>query len=96
MSRCKEQNVCWAVLSDKYGVWFSHESHVWYEKHPDCVTEEEFMALRTNFDNKLAGFDEICFCPGTGERRIHNLFKRLLNESKLNNRIVRKAYHEIG
>lgn len=96
MRRCKEKSVCWAILSDQYGVWFSHESHVWYEKHPDSVTEQEFAALRADFDNKLSTFDEICFCPGTGDTRIHSLYKRLLEESKLKDRIVQRPYHEIS
>jgi hypothetical protein len=94
--RAKEKNVCWAILSDHYGVWFSHETHVWYEKHPDSVTEQEFAALRADFDKQLGAFNEIFFCPGTGDRRIHRLYKRLLEESKLKNRIQRRSYSEIN
>jgi hypothetical protein len=95
MQTCNARKVRWAILSDQYGVWFSEEKHVWYEKHPHSVTDQEFAALVADFDRKLADFDEICFCPGTGEKRIHSLYKRLLNASKLKERIVQKYYHEI-
>lgn len=95
MRRCKETGVCWAILSDQYGIWFPSETHVWHEKHPGSVTEQEFAALLVDFDNKLRPFDEICFCPGTGEGRIHSLYKRLLKASQLKDKISQKSYHEI-
>ena len=96
MRKCREKGVRWGILSDQYGVWFSNETHVWYEKHPDSVTEQEFAALLADFDSKLAAFDEICFCPGTGEGRIHSLYKRLINQSQLKGKIVQTYYHEIS
>ena len=95
MRRCKSANVYWAILSDQHGVWFSREKHAWYEKHPNSVSEEEFAALVTDFNDKLAGFDEIYFCPGTGEKRVHFLYKRLLGENTLLDRIVWKPFDEI-
>jgi hypothetical protein len=95
MQRCKEKSVCWAIFSDQYGVWFPQETHVWYEKNPDSVSEKEFVALQADFDNKLRAFDEICFCPGTGDIRIHSLYKRLLKESQLKDKISRRFFHEI-
>jgi hypothetical protein len=29
-----------------------------------------------DFDRKLKNFDEICFCPGVGTRRIHHLYQK--------------------
>lgn len=96
MRRCKAKGVRWAILSDRYGVWFSNEKHVWYEKHPDSVTEREFAALKADFDNKLVAFEEIFFCPGTGDGRVHSLYKRLMRESRLKDKIAQRLYHEIG
>ena len=56
MNRCKNQNVNWAILSDKYGVWFPHEKHEWYEKNPDTVTQKEFDKLVEDFENNVSSF----------------------------------------
>ena len=85
MNRCKEKNVEWAIFSDLYGVWFPYEKHEWYEKHPSKVTEEEFKILLENFDQKLKDYDEIWFYYNPG--RFHSLYRRLLRETKLKDRI---------
>jgi hypothetical protein len=86
MKRCKEKHVNWGILSDKYGAWFSEEKHGWYEKSPDDVTEPEFQVLLENFDQRLKEFDEIMFWRPC-ETRLHPLYKRLLRETKLKDKL---------
>ena len=85
MNRCKEMHVEWAIFSDKYGVVFSDQRIGWYDKHPNEVTEKEFEELLKDFDQKLSPYDEIWFYHNPG--RFHPLYKRLISESKLKNRI---------
>jgi len=82
---CRRQSATWAIFSDQYGVWFPEEQHTWYEKHPNRVTLWEFRKLLDDFDTKLALFEEIYFYRNPG--RFHPLYKRLLDESKLKDRI---------
>jgi len=86
MSRCKEKKVRWAIFSDKYGVWFPHEEHEWYEKDPDSVTEQEFKNLVKNFDEKLGKYDEIYFYHNPG--RFHPLYGKLLKETKVKGKVT--------
>jgi hypothetical protein len=82
---CRERNVPWAIFSDLYGIWFPEEKHEWYEKSPDRVTPDEFTRLRENFDSCLCEYDEIYFYHNPG--RFHRLYKKLLSESTLSERI---------
>jgi len=86
MRVCKDRNVLWAIFSDRYGIWFSEEKHRWYEKSPDDVTESEFQALLKNFDLRLQEYDEIIFYRPS-PIYFHSLYRRLLNESKLHERV---------
>lgn len=86
MKRCKEKQVNWAIFSDKYGVWFPEEKHEWYEKDPDTVSEQEFMQLIKNFNERLAKFDEIWFYYNPG--RFHPLYARLLKEVSVKAKIT--------
>ena len=86
MSQCKEKHVNWAIFSDKYGVWFPEEKHEWYEKDPDTVSEQEFMQLIKNFNERLSKFDEIWFYYNPG--RFHPLYARLLKEVKVKAQIT--------
>jgi hypothetical protein len=81
MDECKRRNVRWAILSDRYGVWFPGVKHEWYEKDPDTLTEAEFEALRKDFDEQLAAFGEICFYHEPGS--LHAFHRRLLRETTL-------------
>jgi len=92
MRICSEKKVNWAIFSDLYDVWFSNEEREWYEKSPDTVTEREFNNLLNNFDDKLKQYDEIWFYYNPG--RFHPLYKRLLQETKLKERI--KGFTHIG
>jgi hypothetical protein len=95
MRKCSEKKVNWAIFSDLYGVWFLNEERGWYEKSPDAVTEQEFKVLINNFDDKLKQYDEIWFYYNPG--RFHRLYKRLLQETKLKERIKRFTHiGEIG
>ncbi|MCM8829921.1 MAG: hypothetical protein NC824_02865 [Candidatus Omnitrophica bacterium] len=85
MNKCKTEKVAWAIFSDLYGVWFPDVKHGWYEKAPHRVTEDEFKKLLEDFDQKLSNYNEIWFYYNPG--RFHRLYKRLLSESKLKDRI---------
>jgi len=86
METCKQKGVRWAIFSDLYGVWFSEEKHTWYDKSPDSVSEAEFKELLDNFDNRLAGYDEIYFYRPS-PIYFHSLYRRLLQETRLRERI---------
>jgi len=90
MNMCKNKNVKWAIFSDKYGIWFPQEKHVWYEKNPDTVTAQEFDNLVKDFENKLMDYDEIYFYYNPG--RFHRLYDRLLNTVKIEDRIFRISH----
>ena len=75
----------WAIFSDNYGVVFPNQEIEWYDKHPNKVTDEEFKKLLRDFDQKLVAYDEIWFYYNPA--RFHRLYERLLNESKLRDRI---------
>lgn len=85
MKRCMENNVNWAIFSDKYGVWFSNEKNAWYEKNPNKVTPDEFKNLVNDFNEKLKDCDEIWFYHNPG--RFHILYKQLLEETALKEKI---------
>lgn len=95
MRKCSERKVNWAIFSDLYGLWFPDVEHEWYEKNPDTVNDQEFKHLLNNFDDKLQQYDEIWFYYNPG--RFHPLYKRLLQETKLKERIKRFTHiGEIG
>jgi hypothetical protein len=95
MNKSKENDVNWAIFSDKYGVWFKNIKNGWYEKSPDSVTDEEFNNLVADFNRKLKDFDEIWFYYNPGH--FHPLYRELLNKTRLK-RKIRKFTHlsEIG
>ena len=86
MSKCKERGVQWAILSDRYGIWFPEKKNEWYEKDPNTVTEREFRELVSDFEQKLGNYDEVYFYHNPG--RFHSLYRRLLREAKVNAKIV--------
>lgn len=85
VSRCKEQKVNWGIFSDKYGIWFPNVKRCWYDKHPETVTESEFVELLGNFDNNLKDFSEIWFYNNPSW--FHPLYQRIISSSILNSRI---------
>ena len=86
MNRCKEKKVQWTIFSDKYGIWFPHEKHEWYEKNPNTVSEQEFQILVRDFEEKLGNYNEIYFYHNPG--RFHSLYRRLLKKVKVTSRII--------
>jgi hypothetical protein len=86
MDRCKTQNVKWAIFSDLYGVWFPHVEHPSHEKDPNLVTVLEFQNLLKDFNRKLGSYAQIRFYHNPG--RFHRLYRRLLDETSLRERIV--------
>ena len=84
MSRCKQKQVDWAILSDLYGVWFPDVEHGWYEKPPNTVTEEEFDAIVKDFQRKLESYKEIWFYFN-GES-FHSFYQRVLQATNLKDR----------
>lgn len=86
INKCKEKQVKWAIFSDLYGIWFPKIEHEWYEKDPDTVTEQEFRMLKEDFEQKLEDYNEIYFYHNPG--RFHTLYKRLLRETKLKDKIT--------
>ena len=85
LDECLKKNVKWAIFSDLYGVWFPHIKHEWYDKSPYDVSEEEYELLLKDFDQKLKSYDEIWFYYNP--RYCHSLYKRLLNGTKLKDKI---------
>ncbi len=86
IQRCRWKNFAWAIFSDYYGVWFADKKHEWYEKHPKTVTEDEYQMLLKNFDDVLMPYEIIYFYYHPA--RFHGLYKRLLQESELKERIT--------
>jgi len=86
MNACMSSMVNWAILSDKYGIWFPNEKHKWYDKSPNQVTQDELNELMEEFDTKLCMFDEIRFYH-KGGRPLHKLYRGILENSRLNDRI---------
>lgn len=86
MERCTTAGVPWAILSDQYGVWFPSETHQWYEKSPDAVTDEEFRRLVDDFDTRLKDYDEILFYHNPG--RFHPLYRNVIDRSSLTDRVT--------
>lgn len=92
METCNERRVRWAIFSDKYGVWFPDVQHEWYDKHPSCVSEKDFVRLVDDFDAKLKQFDEIWFYRDPEE--FHPLYRRLLIKARLRDRV--HQFRELG
>ncbi len=86
MTRCSERGVCWAILSDKHGVWFPDVKHKWYDKPPDCVTHDEFSRLLQDFNENLANYSEIYFYCHPDKSLVWP-YDRLLKETLLANRV---------
>ncbi len=85
MKECQQKQVDWAILSDFYGIWFPNEKYIWYEKSPNKVSKEEFNLLLDNLNKRLSIYNEIWFYYNPG--RFHQLYKKILNHTKLKNRI---------
>lgn len=86
MQRCLHHEVAWAILSDRYGVWFPNVKHEWYEKHPATVTEQESQQIVEQFDQDLQGYDEIYFFVRAAT--FHPFYQKVLSITKLAARVT--------
>jgi len=89
MARCIGKGVRWAIFSDHYGVWFPEVECEWYGDDvgdPNRVSEKRFQELLKDFDEKLSSCDQILFYCNPG--RFHQLYRRLLEETRLKNKIT--------
>jgi hypothetical protein len=86
MTKCQATRVNWAILSDKYGVWFPEIRYKWYEKSPDSLLDWEFEKLLDNFDMELKDYDEIWFYYNPG--RFYGLYRSLLTRTALKDRLT--------
>jgi hypothetical protein len=80
INRCNSQNVKWAIFSDLYGIWFSHEKHVYYEKHPNKVSKEEFEKLLNDTEKKLGKYEKVYFYGNHKSHYFHHLYKKLITQ----------------
>ncbi|MGJ3245406.1 MAG: hypothetical protein ACFE0I_04945 [Elainellaceae cyanobacterium] len=92
MMRCKTQAVNWAILSDRYGVYRSNDYHVWYEKHPDTVTNQEEAQIIQAFDHQLSHYDEIWFYVRPAS--FHSFYERVLRKTDLADRV--QMFQNVG
>jgi len=92
MNACKSRGADWAILSDNYGVFFPNEKHAYYEKPPASITPEEEAVIIAQFNERLAGYDEIWFYvrPAT----FHPFYERVLKASALADRV--RLFEKIG
>ena len=80
IQRCKDNEVDWAIFSDKYGVVFPWAKVEWYDKHPSKVSSKEFQLLLDNFVQQLSDYDEVWFYYNPG--RFHPLYRELLDKAR--------------
>lgn len=86
MRQCQICNVHWAILSDLYGIFFSDDQHIWYEKHPDTVTPAEEARVIEDFNQKLSAYEEIHFWVRPAS--FHPFYARVLQKTALADRII--------
>lgn len=80
INRCKSQEVEWAIFSDLYGIWFPHERHVYYEKHPNEVSDKEFNKLLDDSEKKLKKYEKVYFYGNHKSHYFHRLYKKLITQ----------------
>ena len=85
MKKCLEKQVKWAIFSDKYGVWFPHVRHEWYEKNPDTVNESEFRKLLKDVNRQLRRYETVFFYYNP--RRFHPFYRKLLRASEVYDKV---------
>lgn len=86
ISRCKNERVNWAILSDKHGLVFPDSEIENYELSPDKVMKNKEMTLKlySQVKSQLKGYN-ILFYHNPG--RFHPFYKKLANE------LVRNGYN---
>lgn len=93
IKRCKELNVNWAILSDKYGVVFPNDEIEWYELSPSLLLKNKNKAnsLVEKITHQLRNFDKIFFYHNPG--RFHFFYKYLVKELRKRNIDVELISH---
>jgi hypothetical protein len=86
IDRCKQTSSHWAILSDKYGLFFPWESHEYYEKPPASVTPDEENAITEDLQTRLAGYREIHFF--IRRDTFHPFYERVLKNGHLADRVM--------
>lgn len=80
VKRCKEVDVEWGILSDKYGIVFPNQKIKCYELSPSYLLENQNKArkLIKRIIQQLDGFDVVVFYHNPG--RFHPFYKYLVRE----------------
>lgn len=86
INQCKIKNQNWAILSDRYGIWFPHEKHAWYDIHPRSINGKQLDKLVLNFNKNLSLYDEIWYYYNPA--KFHILYRKLLDMTKLRDKVV--------
>lgn len=86
IARCRERGQAWAILSDRYGVFFPQEKHPYYEKPPADVTAAEEAEITRGFHAQLSEYDQIWFF--TRSETFHSFYERVARNGALAGRVV--------
>ncbi|MEM5815924.1 MAG: hypothetical protein QXL14_02640 [Candidatus Aenigmatarchaeota archaeon] len=85
IKKCKESNVEWGILSDKYGIVFPNQKIEWYDLSPSHLLKNQTKSkeLVEKITQQLQGFDKVYFYHNPG--RFHKFYRYLINELKNRN-----------
>ncbi len=86
IQRCRQTESHWAILSDKFGVFFPWESHEYYEKPPASVTQDEENAIMNDLHTRLSEYGEIRFF--IRRETFHPFYERVLMKGELAGRVI--------
>jgi len=78
----------WSFIFEDDGIGMDYTG----EKEPDTVTEQEFSMLIEDFEQKLGDYKEIYFYRNPG--KFNRLYKKLLGETKLKDKITLFSHKE--
>ena len=97
INACKKKNLNWAILSDKWGIFYPYEKHKWYNLSPDDVKNdgELYLKLFRKVYNELKKYSKIFFLRTF---RFHSFYKRLIDDLKKRGICIalESKYSEIG
>ncbi|MFH8039246.1 MAG: hypothetical protein QXJ14_04540 [Candidatus Aenigmatarchaeota archaeon] len=91
IKKCKNLNLEWGILSDKYGIIFPHQKIGWYDLSPSYLlkNKNEAEKLIEKIANQLKEYDRVYFYHNPG--RFHSFYKYLikkLREKNINIRLI--------
>jgi len=72
----KKVDSSWAILSDKYGLFFPDDQRPYYELHPNDVSPIEEQLLFNRTLDQLRTFDRVWFYGAENWNRVHKLYRR--------------------